>query len=61
MATNSEIRKDQTERLYDLLKMKAENAAAGITVIGLDELIRRLKASMTKEDVVWVEKVLSEQ
>ena len=61
MATSSEMRREQTEKLYDLLKMKTDNAAAGVKVIGLDELIRRTKASMLKEDVAWVEKVLSEQ
>jgi len=61
MATTTEIRREQTEKLYDLMRMRLDNMAAGVNVIGLDELIRRTKASMLKEDVAWVEKVLAEQ
>jgi len=61
MAAITEIRREQTEKLYDLMRMRLDNMAAGVNVIGLDELIRRTKASMLKEDVAWVEKVLAEQ
>ena len=39
MAESVELRREQTEKLYDLLKPHADNAAAGLKVIGLDELI----------------------
>ena len=55
-----ELRREQTERLYDLLKLRADNLAAGIKIIGIDEMIRRAKVSMTQEDVARVEKLLEE-
>jgi hypothetical protein len=61
MATNSELRREQTEKLFDLLKLEAENKQRGIEVYGLNDLILRTIASMQQEDVAWVEKVLSGQ
>lgn len=58
MSTSDEIRKEQNDRLFDLLKLKQLNQ--DIEVKGLNDLIKKLKASMTQEDVAWVEKVLSE-
>jgi hypothetical protein len=59
MATNTELRREQTERLYDLLRLKKEND--GVVVKCLDEMIKRAKASMTQEDVSWVEKMIAEK
>ena len=60
MATNAdaELRKEQMDKLYDLLKLQADNH--NITVKGLKELINKTKASMSKEDVAWVEKTIAE-
>jgi hypothetical protein len=58
MASTPELRREQTERLFDLLRLKRENE--GYEVKCLDEMIRRAKASMTQEDVSWVEKLIAE-
>ncbi|MCL2235947.1 MAG: hypothetical protein FWB98_05875 [Defluviitaleaceae bacterium] len=57
MANNLEIREKQTERLFDLLELKAINS--GIKVNGLDKLIERAKAPMDKEDIASVEKSIA--
>ena len=58
MPSNQELRREQTERLFDLLKLKNDNK--DIEIRGLDVLIIRAKASMLQEDVAWVEKTLKE-
>ncbi|MDR2182734.1 MAG: hypothetical protein LBE55_01025 [Clostridiales bacterium] len=58
MPGNQELRREQTERLFDLLKLKNDNK--DIEIRGLDVLITRAKASMVQEDVAWVEKALAE-
>ena len=58
MATNQELRREQTERLFDLLKLKNDNP--GLDIKGLDVLILRAKAPMDKEDVAWVEQAIGE-
>ena len=58
MPTNAEMRSQQTEKLFDLLKLQMDNKALHIK--GLNELISRAKVSMTKEDVAWVEKTLQD-
>jgi len=58
MSTNQELRREQTERLFDLLKLKYDNM--DLKIKGLDVLIVRAKAPMDKEDVAWVEKNIAE-
>jgi len=58
MATNQELRREQAERLFDLLKIKYDNP--GIEIKSLDMFIVRAKAAMDKEDVAWVEKTIKE-
>ena len=58
MATNTELREKQTERLFDLLELEIQNP--GVLINGLNKLIARAKASMLKEDVAWVEKSIAE-
>ena len=57
MASNTEIRADQKDRLFDLLKMKKDNP--GIVIVGLEENILKAMAVMEKEDVAWVEKMIA--
>jgi len=58
MASNSEMRIAQKEKLYDLLKLRADNE--NIKINGLKEVIVRAKAAMEAEDVAYVEKMLEE-
>jgi hypothetical protein len=58
MPTNAELRSIQTDKLYDLLKLRLDNEDAKVK--GLDEIINKTRASMSQEDVAWVEKTLAE-
>jgi hypothetical protein len=62
MASGTEIRTGQKEKLFDLLKLKKvlmkDNPT--INIDALNELIVRTKASMEAEDVAYVEKMLAE-
>lgn len=58
MPTNMELRSLQTDKLFDLLKIKQDNK--DITVKGLEPAISKAKAVMTQEDVVWVEKLVAD-
>ena len=58
MATNLEIRVGQRDKLYVLLKLKADNS--GVKINGLEEAINASEAVMDQEDVAWVEKKISQ-
>ena len=58
MATNLEIEKEQMEKLYDLLMIKKENQ--GMQIKRLDDCIARTKAGMKKENIAWVEQMVSD-
>ena len=58
MATNLEVEKEQMDRLFDLLMLQKENQ--GTSIKRLDESIARAKASMKKENIAWVEKMISQ-
>ena len=58
MATPKEIDRELTERLYELLMIKKSNP--GIKIKRLDSSIGRVKACMTKENIVWVEQQVNE-
>ena len=47
------------ERLFDLLLLKRLNS--GTNIKGLDQQIRRAKSGMTKEDIAYVESLVSEE
>jgi hypothetical protein len=49
MPTTAEIKKDQNEKLHDLLVIKKNPKK-------LDEIISRTRAGMSKEEIAWVEK-----
>ena len=53
MPNEKELNRELVERLFDLLELKLLNQ--GNTVKGLDRAIRRAKATMTKEQIAWVE------
>jgi len=54
MSTGVEIRTTQKTYLYDLLKAKKDNQS-------IDEVIKKLKASMEAEDFAYVEKIINEE
>ena len=58
MSSGAELRKEQTEKLFDLLKIKKLNK--DIIVQGLDESIARTKSSMPIEEISHVEKMINE-
>jgi len=58
MPSNTELRVYQIDKLYELLKIKLDNKNTQIK--NLDEAINRAKTVMTKEDIAWVEKSISE-
>jgi len=58
MPSNTELRAQQNNQLFQLLRLKIENE--GITVKGLDILISQAKSVMIQEDVAWVEKMVAE-
>ena len=53
MATNLEIRTIQKTILSDMLEAKKENKS-------IDELIKKMKATMEAEDFAYVEKIINE-
>jgi len=53
MANAMEINKELTEKLYDFLMIKRENK--GHENKYLNEIIAKTKASMSKEQIAWVE------
>jgi len=59
MATNAELKMVQKDKLYDLLKLKSDNAGSHIN--GLDDLINKTEAIMEEEDVAWVEKKIAQR
>ena len=59
MVTEKEIRTQQMSTLYDLLKLQQDYPEIARNK-GLLDLIKKAKAVMDKEDVVWVEKILTE-
>jgi len=58
MASQTEIQVVQKERLYDLLLLEKKNS--GKEVLGLNQLINRAKAGMSKEDIAYIEKLVNE-
>ena len=58
MAANKELQIIQREKLYDLLTLKVENH--GTNIKGLEKMIKRVVATMSEEDVAWVEKMISQ-
>ena len=53
MATGFEIRTSQKSILFDLLKAKKGEG-------NLDDIIKKMKASMEAEDFAYVEKIINE-
>ena len=49
----------QKERLFDLLLLEKLNN--GIEVKGLSQQIRKAKSGMSKEEIVYVEKLVNEE
>jgi hypothetical protein len=60
MATNKELDVFQKTALYELLRIKTAVSEKGVDIPELREAINRLRASMTQEDVSYVEKIISE-
>lgn len=56
MATDNELRTNQKDLLFKLLRLEKRNA--GSTVIGLRDDIIEAKAKMIQEDVAYVEKMI---
>jgi hypothetical protein len=50
--------RELSEKLFELMLLEIDNE--GRVVHGLDRLIMRTKVSMTKEQIAWVEKIISE-
>jgi len=59
MATHAELALMQKTSYFDLRTMQLENEKRGIEVFGLDTLLTRTVAGMSKEDVAWVEQQVS--
>ena len=60
MPNTKELDRELMERLYDLLLIK--NAVpANLKIIELDRAIKRAKASMSKEQIAWVEELVKEE
>lgn len=59
MANLTEITIAKKELLFDLFTLEKENA--GYTVKGLDRLIRKAKAGMSKEDIAYVIALVEEE
>ena len=58
MATILEMEQIQMDRLFDLLSLQRDNQ--GTKIVGLNKQIARAKASMKKENIAWVEKMINE-
>jgi len=61
MASEIEIRRNDRDRLGELLKLKRLNDEAGVAVVGLDEAINRVMIFMEQEDIKVVKQMISEQ
>ena len=59
MPTEKEIRERQQSALFDLLKLVQDYPELA-NHKGVQDLIKRAKAVMDKEDVAWVEKIIAE-
>jgi len=59
MPTEKELRSQQMSILYDLLKLVHDYPEISDNK-GVKDLIKKAKAVMEKEDVAWVEKIVSE-
>jgi DNA-binding transcriptional regulator WhiA len=55
MATNMEVTERQKQYLRNLLKLKKKNPPNSVE--GLQEMIEDAVATMSQEDVAWVEKI----
>jgi hypothetical protein len=58
MAASAELKKEQAERLFTLLKIKKVNKNQ---VEGLEEAIGMAMSGMSNEEVAWVEKLVEEK
>ena len=59
MPNTKELDRELMERLYDLLLIK--NAVpADLKILELERAIKRAKASMSKEQIAWVEELVKE-
>ena len=56
-ASQKELEQIQNERLFDLLKIKKANGDKENLV--LEDAINRAMASMTEEQIAWVEKLVN--
>lgn len=54
--------KKQMEKLFELLIIKDENQTLkGPNLRRLNEAIKRTKSGMSKENIIWVEQLVSEE
>ena len=60
MPTNPELRIMQTDKLFDLIQLEKDNEGKGFEITGLKRMIIKTKATMTQEEVAWVEKKIEE-
>ena len=58
MVTNDELRVNLTNQYFMLLEIKALNKDK--EVVGLQQAINRVKATMLEPDISWVEKQVAE-
>jgi predicted O-linked N-acetylglucosamine transferase (SPINDLY family) len=63
MASGTEIRTAQKDKLFDLLILKKDmkNENPGICLKALNRMITKTKAAMEAEDVAYVEKMIAEE
>ena len=60
MPTNMEIRVAQKDKLFTLMKLKKVNEKAGISVVGLNDMIIEAEAVMEQEDVALIKDKVKE-
>lgn len=60
MANVPETKIQYTTQLFELRKIQLLNAAKGIKVEGLQDYILKTKTAMSKEEIAWVEQMISE-
>ena len=61
MASEFELRRNDKDRLYELLKLKKINEKAGVTVLGLDDAINRVMTFMEQDDVKVVQQMIADK
>ena len=60
VASEFEMRRNDKDRLFELLKLKKINGNAGIDVLGLDEAITRVSTFMDQDDVKVVQQMIAD-